>query len=74
MKSNLPNSFRKRGIEGEPGYAIIHVPERKQVALCRLEHNITHPIAYFRDDSEAERFIEFLNDLGSSRVIELSDE
>jgi hypothetical protein len=43
-------------------------PLRKQLVLYRKEGNSATPVAYFRNDAEAERFKRWLDTLGEATL------
>lgn len=49
------------------------VPERKSIALCVVDGSVIHTCAYFRDEAEAERFLDAfrqINGMPSRRGID----
>ena len=44
-------------------YGIDRFPDRKRYCLYRLIGNIIVPLAYFRNDADADEFLEFMHSL-----------
>lgn len=61
LKAPEHNSFLKNGTIG---YAVMNVPGRKRIALVHIDGAVYTPVAYFRNKGDANRFVDFLYDLG----------
>jgi len=63
------NRITKHDHLGEWGYEIGSVPGRKSTALMRVRPGYARPVAYFRDEDEAERFREFFLEVAMNQRV-----
>lgn len=63
------NRITRHDYLGEWGYEIGNVPGRKSKALMRVRPGYGRPVAYFRDEDEAERFRAFFIEVAMNQRV-----